>query len=173
MGVVIVPPCGRLPQRMTISVPVSLTNPVNGYIDIREIKLDEKMPSMRVEGMLICVGGDIIAGPQIGPTPVNTRASFAVIHEPGKVISVRHEPIEAISDIDYNIRGIQIAVLPYVGEDDPNKILAYLRLVSILFNCDLVLNGQLGSFTFPFSVLEALPMGPEDNLKPYGIEYKG
>ena len=173
MSIVLIPPCSHLPQRMSVSVPVTLAAPVHGYIDLREIKLDDKMPSTRVEGMLICIGGDITTAPKTRPIAVNTRTSFALVHEPGSLVRVRHEPIEAISDIDYKIRGIQIAVLPYIGEDESPKILAYLRLVSILLNCDLVLNSSVGAFSFPFSTLETIPIGPEDNLKPYGIEYKG
>ncbi len=167
---VLVPASGYLSQRMPVQLPLTTWQggpDMVGEIALRHIELPETTPTTRVEGMLIF----------IGTIPVNHRVSFAVIHEPGKPVQIKSEPIkfDMPENCTGHIQGIQLVLLPYVGKDDSEAILTYMRLVSILMNADIIIQDKKGQSynvigTVPMSVVETIPLGPQDNLRPHGIK---
>ncbi len=167
---VLVPACGYLNQRMPVQIALTTWQgepEITGEIVLRHIELPKSTPKTRVEGMLIF----------IGTIPVNHRISFAVTHEPGKPVQIKSEPIkfDMPENCTGSIQGIQLVLLPYVGEEDSEAILTYMRLISILMNADIIIQGKQGQSynligTVPMSVVETIPLGPQDNLKPYGIK---
>lgn len=169
-GNILVPACGYVNQRMPVQIPLTTWTggpEVLGEISLRHIELPETTPPTRIEGMLIF----------IGTIPVNHRVSFAVVHEPGQPVVVKSEPIkfDMPENCTGHIQGIQLIVLPYVGPDDSDLILTYMRLISILMNAEIVIQEKQGqSFTvlgtIPMSVVETIPLGPQDNLKPYQVK---
>jgi len=175
MGLIIVPPCSYLPPRMQVSFPVDSNFSQECRINLRDVKFDKKIPSARLEGVLIFIGRNIKASKQVDPTlapSFNHRATFALVHEPEKSIEVRAEPliIGTTPGLSYEIQLIQVAILPYIGEEDAEAVLTYMRLVSLLMNSDVIVKHPLGVFTYPISTLETIPLGPSENLRPHTIE---
>lgn len=175
MSLVIVPACAHIPPRASISVPVIPDFPCTVSINTREISFGLGVHS-RLDGMIVCYGGDVKSSISLNVDPdqdslLNNRAAFSFTsNKKNGNIEVKGEPlnITAVSGLQYSIVGIQFIIVPYVGEEDAEKILAYFRTVSVLMNSDVIIqaaNGQL--YTFPVSLLEIIPLGPQDNLKPY------
>jgi hypothetical protein len=160
---------------MVVNFPVESSFSQECSLNLREVKFDSKIPAARIEGVLIFIGGNIQMSKKADPIVVpnfSHRATFALVHEPGKAIEIRAEPliIEANPGFSYEIKLIQVALLPYIGEENAEAILTYMRLMSLLLNSDIVVKHPLGIISFPISTLETIPLGPNENLRPHTIK---